>query len=40
MEEAIKAIETDKLEAVLKEEVIALWEHVESQFEQERKPKR
>ena len=40
MEEAIKAIETDKLEAPLREEVITLWEHIENQFLQERKPKR
>lgn len=40
MEEAIKAVETDKLESSLKEEVITLWENIESQFLQERKPKR
>jgi len=40
MLEAIKIIEEDKLEVELKEEVINLWEDIESKFKQERKPKR
>ena len=40
MDEAIKIIEQEKLEVKLKEEVIDLWEEVESKFVQERKPKR
>jgi RecA/RadA recombinase len=40
MEEAIKIIESEKLEDQLKEEVIDLWEMIESKFESNRKPKR
>lgn len=40
MEEAIQAVEKDHLEKALKEEVIDLWEDIESKFIQERKPKR
>jgi hypothetical protein len=40
MNEAIKIIEEDKLESVLKEEVINLWEEREMAFKVERKPKR
>jgi len=40
MEEAIQAVEKDHLEDILKEEVIDLWEEIESKFESERKPKR
>lgn len=40
LEESIKAIETGELENELKEEVIDLWEEIESKFEKERKPKR
>lgn len=39
MQEAIKVIEEDKLENELKEEVIDLWEEVESKFETDRKLK-
>ena len=38
--ESIKIIEEDHLEEKLKEEVIDLWEDIESKFKQERKPKR
>ena len=40
LEESIKIIEQDGLEKELKEEVITLWEDIESKFETERKPKR
>lgn len=40
MESAIEAVEDEGLEEVLKEEVIDLWEEIESKFEKERKPKR
>jgi recombination protein RecA len=40
MEEAIRTIEKEKMERELKEEVINLWEEIESKFETERKPKR
>jgi len=36
---AIKAVEEDGLEAELKEAVIDLWEEIQEQFKQERKPK-
>jgi hypothetical protein len=39
MEEAIRMIEDNKLEGALREEVINLWEEIESKFETERKPK-
>jgi protein RecA len=39
MEEAIQKIESQELIQDLREEVIALWEEIESKFEQERKPK-
>lgn len=38
--EAIKMVEQDGMEADLREEVIDLWEEIESKFETERKPKR
>jgi len=40
MEESIHLIEQDKLEQRLRNEVIELWEDIESKFKQERKPKR
>jgi recombination protein RecA len=40
MDKSIRIVETDKLEDQLREEVISLWEDVESRFTQERKPKR
>lgn len=40
MEEAIKVIEQNGLEQELKEEVIMIWEEIESKFKSERKPKR
>ena len=39
MEKAIQTVETDGLESVLREEVIDLWQEIESKFEKERKPK-
>ena len=39
MEDAIKMVEKQGLEEVLREEVIDLWMEIESKFEQERKPK-
>jgi RecA/RadA recombinase len=39
MNKAIKMIESDNLEAQLREEVIDLWEEIEERFKQERKPK-
>lgn len=40
LDTAIKLIEDDDLEDKLRREVIKLWEQIESQFEQTRKPKR
>jgi len=40
MEVSIAAVEDNKLEESLKEEVIELWEEIESKFKTERKPKR
>ncbi len=40
MDEAIKYIESNGLEKQLEDEVIDLWEDIESKFESERKPKR
>jgi hypothetical protein len=40
MDTAISWIEKHQLEQDLKEEVINLWEEIESKFDQERKPKR
>jgi hypothetical protein len=40
MDEAIKIVETEGLEDQLKEEVIDLWEMIESKFASERKSKR
>lgn len=39
LNDSIKIIEEDKLETVLKEEVIDLWERIERQFDSDRKPK-
>ena len=39
MDDSIKIIEDDGLEKQLREEVIDLWEEIESKFTQERKPK-
>lgn len=40
LDASIRMIEDDKLEKQLREEVIDLWEEIESKFKQERKPKR
>lgn len=40
MEESIDHIEKNKLESVLREEVINLWEEIEAKFETNRKPRR
>ena len=40
LEKSIKMVERDALEDELKEQVIDLWEVIESKFEKERKPKR
>ncbi|MDM7919242.1 MAG: hypothetical protein QUS12_08770 [Methanosarcina sp.] len=40
MEEAIQMVEQDNLEEALREEVINVWEEIESKFRSERKPKR
>lgn len=40
MESSIEIIEEDDLEDELRNEVIDLWERIESEFEEERKPKR
>lgn len=39
MDEAIDYIESNKLEPVLKEEVISLWEEIQNEFASKRKPK-
>lgn len=40
MEESIKQVEQEGLEQELREEVITIWEEIESKFKSERKPKR
>jgi recombination protein RecA len=39
LEKSIAMVEDDGLESVLKDEVIDLWEEIESKFDSERKPK-
>jgi len=39
MSKAIKIIEDNQSESILKEEVIDLWEYIEKQFQSERNPK-
>jgi hypothetical protein len=40
MDDAIKYIEDNKLEKQLADEVVDLWEEIESKFDSQRKPKR